>query len=63
MESKAEGTATPSLVTNCVTSLDESQDREHQLTVIKDVAGNFFVGESVVLLHRVLVLRFFRQSY
>jgi len=31
-------------VTNCVTSLDESKDREHQLTVIKDTAGNFFVG-------------------
>ncbi|KAF9451579.1 cytochrome P450 [Macrolepiota fuliginosa MF-IS2] len=44
LEQLAEGTATPSLVTNCVTSLDESKDREHQLTVIKDTAGNFFVG-------------------
>ncbi len=24
--------------------LDGSEDREHELTVIKDTAGNFFVG-------------------
>ncbi|KXN82953.1 O-methylsterigmatocystin oxidoreductase [Leucoagaricus sp. SymC.cos] len=44
LEQLADGTATPSLVTNCVQSIDESRDREHQLTVIKDTAGNFFVG-------------------
>lgn len=42
---KAEGTATPSLVTTSVSSIDESQDREEQLTLIRDTAGNFFVGK------------------
>ncbi|EKM77629.1 hypothetical protein AGABI1DRAFT_122003 [Agaricus bisporus var. burnettii JB137-S8] len=40
----AEGTATPSLVTTSVSNLDESLDREEQLTIIRDAAGNFFVG-------------------
>jgi hypothetical protein len=43
---KAEGTATPSLVTTSVSSLDETQDREEQLKIIRDTAGNFFVGKS-----------------
>jgi len=41
---QAEGTVTPSLVTNSIHGIEETQDREHQMTVIKDTAGNFFVG-------------------
>ncbi|KAF7760523.1 hypothetical protein Agabi119p4_11199 [Agaricus bisporus var. burnettii] len=40
----AEGTATPSLVTTSVSNLDESLDREEQLTIIRDTAGSFFIA-------------------
>ena len=44
---QAEGTATPSLVMNSIYGIKETQDREHQMTVIKDTAGNFFVGTKI----------------
>lgn len=40
----AEGKAAPSFTTNCLADLDESKDVEHQKTVIRDAAANFFVG-------------------
>jgi len=42
----AAGTAKPSFVSLCLGNLDETQDAEHQKKVIKDTAGNFFVGGS-----------------
>lgn len=44
LEQFAKGTATSSLVTNGIQGMEETPDREHQMTVIKDTAGNFFVG-------------------
>ncbi|KAJ3505494.1 hypothetical protein NLJ89_g7384 [Agrocybe chaxingu] len=42
----AGGTAKPSFVSLCLSSLNETRDVEHQKKVIKDTAGNFFVGGS-----------------
>jgi len=51
-----EGNAPPSFVSTCLGDLDEKRDKENQRTVVRDTAGNFFVGESCVF--QVLGLRY-----
>ena len=41
---QASGIAKPSFMVDAISNIDESGDLEHQQTVIKDTAGNIFLG-------------------
>ena len=53
---QAGGTAKPSFVSLCLAGLDETSDVDHQLKVIWDTAGTFFVGECDVDMNTMGIL-------